>query len=281
MIKVIKAGFYDTIQDLGRLGYQNYGVPISGVMDMYSAKQANAILNNNLNDAVLEITIIGPKLQFSADTTICITGADISPKINSKDVKNNHIINVKKGDVLTFERLNYGIRCYLAVSGGLQSQLIFGSRSMYKNITYTEKLKVNDELQILEPANTFRKTNSTIKINTYHFSDKVIEVSKGPEFDLLTKQQKEILFSKEFLISKDNNRMAFQLQDVLENNLKPIITSLVLPGTVQLTPSGKLIILMKDCQTTGGYPRILQLKESSINIMAQKSTNHKIYFRLT
>ena len=74
--------------------------------------------------------------------------------------------------------------------------------------------------------------------------------------------------------------MAYQLKEPLENELTSIITSLVLPGTVQLTPSGKLIILMRDCQTTGGYPRILQLSEDSINRLAQKFTGDKINFIL-
>ena len=74
--------------------------------------------------------------------------------------------------------------------------------------------------------------------------------------------------------------MAYQLQESLENSLEPILTSGVLPGTVQLTPSGKLIILMRDCQTTGGYPRVLQLKESAINILAQKYTGQQIRFKL-
>ena len=87
--------------------------------------------------------------------------------------------------------------------------------------------------------------------------------------------------SKSFTISKENNRMAYQLEETLENDLKPIITSLVMPGTVQLTPSGKLIALMRDCQTTGGYPRVLQFSEKSICILSQKSTGNKVKFRLT
>ena len=83
-----------------------------------------------------------------------------------------------------------------------------------------------------------------------------------------------------YSISKDNNRMAYQILPVLKNSLESILTSPVLPGTVQLTPSGQLIILMRDCQTTGGYPRILQLTERSINILSQKTTNSVVKFSL-
>ena len=89
MIKVIKSGFYTTIQDLGRFGYQDFGVPVSGVMDEYSAQFANALLNNDKNDAVLEITMNGPTLQFDGYTLICISGADISPMLNGKEIKMN------------------------------------------------------------------------------------------------------------------------------------------------------------------------------------------------
>ncbi|MBT8302888.1 MAG: biotin-dependent carboxyltransferase family protein, partial [Bacteroidia bacterium] len=87
------------------------------------------------------------------------------------------------------------------------------------------------------------------------------------------------LFNQEFTISNTHSRMGYQLNEFLENDLKSILTSHVLPGTVQLTPSGKLLVLMRDAQTTGGYPRVLQLSESAINLMAQKNTNDKISFK--
>lgn len=280
MVKVIKTGFYSTIQDLGRYRFQQFGVPVSGVMDLYSAGIANAVLDNDENEAVLEITMTGPTLQFNCDTIICISGADISPMLNSRPIKLNGIVNIKKDDTLSFGKLKYGFRCYLAVFGGFQTELIMNSRSMFKDITSQNVLFVNDELSISEHTNSLIKSNASIKIIKNHFSSKEIKVYKGPEFDLLTKTQQRCLLSEEFSISKDNNRMAYQLVEPLKNNLKPIITSLVLPGTVQLTPSGKLIILMRDCQTTGGYPRVLQLRETSINVLSQKFTGNSIQFNL-
>ena len=120
MIKVIKAGYYSIIQDLGRFGFQQYGVPVSGVMDRYSSKLANALLNNEKNAAVLEITITGPMLQFNCNTLICVSGADISPRLNNESIKLNHVVIIKMGDVLSFGKLQYGFRSYLAVSGGFQ-----------------------------------------------------------------------------------------------------------------------------------------------------------------
>jgi biotin-dependent carboxylase-like uncharacterized protein len=278
MVKVLKAGFYSTLQDLGRFGFEKYGVPVSGAMDLYSAQLANALLHNSTEYALLEITMTGPELQFNHDTFICITGASMNPLLNQDAIKQNHVVKVSAGDILSFGKLELGFRSYLAISGGFQTELIMNSRSMYVNITSKVTINNGDALQIATPSNILERTHSAIKVNTNHFITKNIEVFKGPEFDELSKEQQKLLFSQGFTISKDNSRMAYQLNELVENNLKPIITSLVLPGTVQLTPSGKLIILTRDCQTTGGYPRVLQLKEASINVLVQKFVGNEIRF---
>ncbi len=278
MVRVIKPGFFSTIQDIGRIGYQHYGVPYSGVMDAYSASIANAILGNKKHAAVIEMSMTGATLEFKSDTNICISGADMSPQLNSVQIKRYKSIPVKANDVLLFGKTNFGFRSYLAVQGGFDTEIIMNSRSMYGGITNKHVLCKNDELPIpnLAPNNI---KHARIKVKTDHFITKYIEVFKGPEFDLLSFEQQEKLFSLPYTITKENNRMAYQLKETLENNLPSIITSSVLPGTVQLTPSGKLIILMRDCQITGGYPRVLQLKEASINVLAQKFTNQSIVFK--
>lgn len=280
MIKVLNPGFYSTIQDFGRLGFQEFGVPYSGVMDKKAATLANVLLGNNENDAVLEMTMTGAKLKFEIDACIAISGADMSAKLNESAIPLNKMILVKPNDVLSFGKLNYGFRCYLAVLGGFNTETVMKSRSMYQNITKQVKLQKNDELQTSTSNVSSKKHHASIKFNSTYINSSDIEVFKGPEFDFLSKDQQNKLFSKPFTISKDNNRMAYQLEETFQNDLKPIITSAVLPGTVQLTPSGKLIILMRDCQTTGGYPRVLQLKESSLDILAQKFTGKEIYFKL-
>ena len=135
---------------------------------------------------------------------------------------------------------------------------------MYQNITKQIALLKNDELQVSASTLLNKMHHASIKFDSSYIDFNDIDVFKGPEFEFLSKNQHQALFSKSFAISKDNNRMAYQLEESLNNDLQPIITSAVLPGTVQLTPSGKLIILMRDCQITGGYPRILQLKESAL-----------------
>ena len=126
----------------------------------------------------------------------------------------------------------------------------------------------------------FKTSNTSVKIDENHFNSKIITCFKGPEFFLLNKHQQEQLLTQNFSISKDNNRMGYKLEEVLENNLAQILTSSVMPGTVQLTPSGTLIVLMRDCQVTGGYPRVLQLTEASINAFAQEKSSNTFLFSL-
>ena len=280
MVKILKSGFYTTIQDLGRFGFQDNGVPFSGVMDRYAYKVANMLIGNDLNCSVLEITMTGPELQFNQETAICISGADMSPSLDDKAIFNNQVVNVTKGSILKFGKLKKGFRCYLAVKGGFQTETVMKSLSMYNGITSKSIIGKGDELKIESFSTKISKTHVSLKINSDYVSSKEIKAYKGPEYDLLSEKEKNLLATKTFTISKNYNRMAYQLEEPFKNTMDPIITSLVMPGTVQLTPSGQLIILMRDCQTTGGYPRVLQLDKSSINIMAQKYGGQQISFKL-
>lgn len=281
MLKVVKSGFYTTIQDSGRFGYRAFGVPISGSMDSYSSHYANFILGNNRDCAVLEITMSGPELHFQEPTQIAIAGADLTPKLNGKLISNNQVIDIKFNDVLSFAGLRNGLRCYLAIKGGLQSEVYLGSRSMYNTISESDTINVGEEIYYEKSPSNSIKTYSNLKYDHDLLSTKILEVENGPEYNKLPQELKNKLSKLQFKVSKFNNRMAYQLEPLMPNTIETILTSPVLPGTVQLTPNGNLIILMRDCQTTGGYPRVLQLTDRSLNIISQKRQGEKIFFRLT
>jgi len=281
MLKVVKSGFYTTIQDSGRFGYRAFGVPISGSMDSYSSHYANSILGNDRDCAVLEITMSGPELHFQEPTQIAIAGADLTPKLNGKLISNNQVIDIKFNDVLSFAGLRNGLRCYLAIKGGLQSEVYLGSRSMYNTISESDTINVGEEIYYEKLLSNSIKTYSNLKYDHDLLSTKILEVENGPEYNELPQELKNKLSKLQFKVSKFNNRMAYQLEPLMSNTIETILTSPVLPGTVQLTPNGNLIILMRDCQTTGGYPRVLQLTERSLNIISQKRQGEKIFFRLT
>ncbi len=275
MIKVIQPGLFTTIQDGGRHGYRNIGIPSSGFMDKESAWAANNIVDNDREESLIEITLKGPTLLFNSNYTISITGGDFNPLINDMPIKMYESINVKLGDTLKINNTKNGARCYLAISGGIDVKSIFGSKSFLSNISELYYLRKGDEIKISDNSN-----NKILKKNKLKFKlNRSMEVFKGPEFDLLSIKVKNMLFKNEFTI-RTNSRMAYNLEEKVQIGIKSIISSPVLPGSVQLTPSGKMIILHRDCQTTGGYPRILQLSRNSLNNLSQLKSGEKIELKL-
>jgi len=279
MLKVLQTGLYTSIQDLGRRGYRKYGVPLSGVMDMHAANQANLLLNNKASCAVLECTQTGPTLLFTLSTQIALCGAQMNAQLNKQPVALNKILSVKANDILSFGKLKLGMRCYIAVKDGFKTPLVLNSRSFYKPITAQQTLVAKQGIEYAAFDEPVNPGFATLSINRLSFEDTSIEVFKGPEFDLLNATQINFLKNTAFHIGI-NNRMAYQLRETINHKLPAVLTSAVLPGTVQLTPSGKLIILMRDAQTTGGYPRVLQLTQNAVNRLAQKKLNDKVVFSI-
>lgn len=281
MVNVLRSGFFTTVQDTGRFGYRDRGVPVSGVMDAFSALQVNTLLENDRDAALLEITMTGPTLEFQEDTYIAMGGAEMLATLNNEKIEDYRVYKINKGDVLAFGKLQKGFRVYLGIKDGFKTEPALGSRSFYRPITTSDSIKAGSILPY-SPCKAFEPKISKIKLDTV-LDDRSLEVYRGPEFERLTDRQLDRLFSNKFTIAKENNRMAYQLNEEIEGiegGRSSMLTSATLPGTVQLTPTGKLIVLMKDGQTTGGYPRILQLSDRSISILAQKRMGDPIFFTL-
>lgn len=278
MLNILKSGFYTTVQDTGRFGFRDKGVPVSGFMDMSTVYKLNMLLENDHDAAVLEMTMTGPTLEFEEDTFIVLGGAEMTVTLNNEPVKNYVILKVKAGDILSYGRLKKGFRAYLAIKNGFQSNKILGSRSYYNAITPNGMIKDKSEIEYKKQS-VFSPKLTGLKVDSI-LDETILMVGKGPEFNLLSDKQLESLFFKDFTIANENNRMAYQLNETIDSHTISMLTSATLPGTVQFTPSGKLIVLMKDGQTTGGYPRILQLTDRAISILAQKKTGDKISFKL-
>ncbi|MDT0607735.1 biotin-dependent carboxyltransferase family protein [Croceitalea rosinachiae] len=278
MLKVLKPGFFTSIQDNGRYGYRNKGVPISGAMDSRALNMVNSLLENPVNAAALEITMTGPTLIFEEETYVSLSGGVISATLNNEPIENYKVYKVEKGDIISYGRLESGFRGYLAVKGGFSLKKTLGSSSQYFPLTAKRCISEKDEIPF-EPTLNFVPKISELKIDSY-LTEKQLQVSRGPEYTILNDKQLEALFSKGFTVAKENNRMAYQVSEFIEGHSIPMLTSATLPGTIQLTPAGKLIILMKDGQTTGGYPRILQLTEEAVCVLAQKKSGDSINLKL-
>ena len=275
MIKFISKGLYTTIQDDGRFGYRNIGVPSSGYMDRESAQTANLIIDNPINNPVIEATLIGPTIKFEKSTFICITGSDFNPMLNESRISLYTPVKVNKGDILKINNSSIGSRCYISIKGGIKVDKVLGSKSYYPQISDSSIIEKGDEFKFetnnSEPS--YKLINQKFELN------KNLKVFKGPEFNSLNKGSINKIIDQEFSIGI-NNRMAYNLKEKIQAGTTSIISSPVIPGTVQLTPSGQMIILHRDCQTTGGYPRILQLDEKSLNNLAQLRIGDKIKFEI-
>ena len=278
MLNIIKSGFFTTVQDYGRFGYRDKGVPVAGAMDSFTVSKLNTLLENDENSAVLEITMTGPTLEFEQDTYIVLGGAEMSVTLNEKPINNYKVYKVKSGDVLTYGKLLKGFRGYLGIKDGFNTAVVLGSRSFFRPITEQDSIKKLSSLPYTK-CKLFNPKISELKVASV-LDKSQLEVYKGPEYELLTDKQLSQIFYKEFSVANENNRMAYQFNEAIEGNTFSMLTSATLPGTIQLTPAGKLIILMKDGQTTGGYPRILQLSDMAISILSQKKSGDLISFKL-
>lgn len=279
MLKVLKSGFYTTLQDKGRFGFRHKGVPVSGTMDDLARHRVNTLLENQISASVLEITMTGPTLLFEAPTYICLGGAKLAVTLNNSPIENHKVYKINEGDIVSYGRLEKGFRSYLGIKKGFRGQKVLESHSQYFPLTRERCIRDGGKIDY-ETIVSFDPKLSNLKVRSYLDANE-LKVAIGPEYSLLSEEQQKKLFERSFSVSKENNRMAYQLQEAIEGHSISMLTSATLPGTVQITPSGKLIVLMKDGQTTGGYPRILQLTKEAISILAQKRAGDTIRFIAT
>jgi len=279
-ITFIQPGILTSVQDDGRKKMSHFGIPYSGAMDHISYSKANQILGNDKGNACLEMTLVGPEMSFESETQIVFTGATAVILQNDQKVPLGKILQISAGDSVKVVKLLQGQWLYMGIKGGIESELIAGSRSFYDGITKKSKISKGDKLFYLSDPKPFVPVNSHPKIKADWFETETIQVYKGPEWRLLTKIQQGIFLKNPFTLSKLQNRMGIHLNELVTNTLSEILTAPVYPGTIQLTPSGKPIILMRDAQVTGGYPRIFHVCESSLNILSQKRPGEKIVFSL-
>jgi biotin-dependent carboxylase-like uncharacterized protein len=280
----LKSGLQTTIQDLGRIGHQQVGIPVSGAMDKASARLANDLVGNPAEYPLFEITLLGPSIRFEGACQIAITGATLSPEINGQAIALNQTINVSDGDLLNFGRPIAGCRAYLAVRGQWKVTKWLGSCSASTSkgeiATPDSWIKKDACIEVESDSPIPLKTASeTLQLDALQTP---IKVMQGPEFHLFSNLFVGLFFSKTFTITPDSNRMGYRLKEPIEGyeSLGEIISSGVIPGTIQITNAGQAIVLMADAQTTGGYPRLLNLLTPEIDRMAQLKPGDQVRFEL-
>lgn len=268
-----------SLQDEGRLSGAQYGIPYSGAMDQSSFRWANHLLKNKCNAVALELAQPGLRIQFDQACLIAITGANALVTLNQIKVPNSSLISITAGDILEIGAFLSGCRLYLCIQGGFQVERYLESGSDFESITFPSKRSTQDLLTYFSYPQ-LKNLSAKPKWVTSWFESPEIEAYRGSDWGLLSLAQQKLICSTTFHLSKFSNRMGIQLEEVVSNQLEEVPTNPVFPGTVQLTPGGKIIVLMRDAGVTGGYPRILQLTEEGQSILAQKKVGDPIRFQL-
>ncbi|MCC8127736.1 MAG: biotin-dependent carboxyltransferase family protein [Clostridiales bacterium] len=285
-IRILKAGMLTTVQDLGRNGYQSQGFPVSGVMDHRSFMIANLLVDNPENEAVLEFTLIGPTLEFTADTIIAITGGDFQPQLNGKPAPMYTAIYIHKGDTLKFGSARTGSRGYISFSSYLQIPVVMGSRctNMKASIGGFKGRKLQDGDYIgfrikrrYLPFFLSRK----LELDEFDQEEATLRVVMGPQDKKFTKEGIATFLNSEYTVTSEFDRMGCRLEGpyIASKDGSDIISDGICMGSIQVPSHGKPIILLSDRQTTGGYAKIATVATVDIPKLVQRKTDHKIRFK--
>lgn len=288
LIEVIKPGMLTTIQDRGRLSFQKYGISACGAMDALSFRLANILVGNEENEAALEVTLVGPHLKFLADGMIAITGADLSPTINGVKVPLWKTIKVFEGDILRFGVSKDGsCRAYIAAGGGIDVPLVMGSRSTFTRGSFGglegRALAAGDILSIQASRSRSLSMEGRMIPPVYipdFAKERKIRFILGPQSDEFTEEGVQTLCSSTYRILNESDRMGFRLEGpVVTHSTGPdIISDYITMGSIQVPGNGKPIVLMADCQMTGGYTKIGVVIGVDIPYLAQKKPGDAIQF---
>ncbi|MFB1081830.1 biotin-dependent carboxyltransferase family protein [Jeotgalibacillus sp. JSM ZJ347] len=295
MMKVVEPGLLSSIQDNGRRGHQESGMIISGVMDTFSMRIANTLVGNVEGEAVLEITLTGPTIEFQDDQLIAICGADFSATIDGIPAPLWRPVAVKKGSTLHMKFSKVGCRGVIAVGGGFNVPEVLGSKSTYLRAQIGgyegRSLEKEDILQIGNRSDRSQNIYEKVSKNPVNWSvsgaytndvynRSVMRVIPGKQYDDFTEESRACFFEQDYKISKQSDRMGFRLDgENLECGLSgDMLSEGVAFGTVQVPADGQPIILLADRQTLGGYPKIGQIASVDLPSLIQKKPGEAISF---
>ena len=290
-VSILRSGVLDTIQDVGRYGYGNLGINISGPMDHYAMKVANILVSNPTEKPVLEIHFPGPQILFEQNALISLTGADFAPTINGEPVHMWKPLVVRRKSVLLFSHREWGARCYLSVHGGFcvpkwlrsSSTNLKAKAGGWKG----RKLEKGDEINFGEtslyyPAllkeNNVAELPWSIDRKAVYQLEHEIGFIPGHEWSLLSEESQQRLLQSNFIIHPSSDRMGYNLRgpEISPMENFQLVSSAVSFGTIQLLPNNQLIILMADHQTTGGYPRIGHVISAHLPKLAQLAASDSL-----
>jgi antagonist of KipI len=289
-IMVVKPGWLTTVQDLGRYGYQQYGVPVSGAMDRYAYLVANRLIGNRDHDAALELTLKGPELLFEHDSVIAVTGADLTPSVNGVGVPLWTSLLVQASSRMTFGTRRAGARCYLAVAGGVNVPVVLGSRSTHlSSKTGGVKGRALTRGDILIGGAPLPHQRATIghglpeKLRPVYSTVATLRIVPGPQRISFSEQALGVLTTSPYRLSSQSDRMGYRIEGpkLAHAGSEQWISDGTAMGALQIPPDEQPILLMADRQTTGGYPKIAVVISADLHLAGQLMPGDTVTFKMT
>jgi len=287
----IRAGFLTSVQDLGRTGFREFGVSTSGALDSFALRVANLLVGNDEGAAGLETTLGGLQLRFDDERIVAWCGGEFDVHIGSTALPAGHKAFLRAGEELKFSRPQIGCRCWLAVSGGIDVPLVLGSRSTDLRATFGgfegRTLRDGDVIPLGIPQRS--QTAATAGISSWTAPhdwispakrDPILRFVRGSDSSRFNDVTIQHFASEAFTVLPDSDRMGvrFDSPELQREDNVDLTSEAVAPGTIQVPPSGKPILLLGDCQTIGGYPKMAHVITVDLGIAAQLRAGDHVRF---
>lgn len=280
------AGPFTTVQDMGRYGYQRYGIPPSGAMDGFALQIANILVGNKRNEAGLEITFAGFTATFEGECEIAITGADLGATLNGKVITPWQSVHVWNGDVLKFQKIKSGCRAYLSINGGVDVPEILGSRSTYTRANmggYQGRKLRNGDVIDIGKSHLFAFHDVKVPAHMIPlYLDRKIRVILGPENNRFSKREIEKFLFSNYYLTEQSDRMGYRLNGPALKTRRGkygVLSNGVVLGAIQIPPDGQPMVMMAEHQTVGGYVKISTVISADIPLLAQLRPGDKLSFK--
>lgn len=290
MIEVLNPGPLTSIQDLGRYGARKFGVGQSGAMDDFAFQIANQLIGNPENTVGLELTLGNLTLLFHQDMTVSYTGADCFLTVDGVSIPSWYCFTVKAGQKLKTEFPKCGIRSYLAFQGGIKVPSLMESCStdlkgcfgggFGRALQKGDRFEVNSSKQPLQIKRWFGLSRRVIEDDMKARAG-IVRFIPGSAWESLEQSEKSHFLKHHWVVSSQSNRLGYRLEgEPLKINVPELRSHGILPGCIQVPPSGEPIIQLNDANTCGGYPTIGTVITTDMHILAQARPRDELTFEV-
>lgn len=291
---ILRAGFLTTVQDLGRIGFCEFGVSVGGALDRHALRVANLLAGNEESAAGLEIALGGLRIRFDDERTVAWCGGDFDVCVGSTSLPSGHAGSLRAGDEVIFNSPKVGCRSWLAISGGIDVPIVLASRSTDLRGNFGgldgRPLRDGDVISLgktrrsqTAATETISSWSAPIDWTTTAEAEPALRFIRGSEWDRFNASSHLALTNETFAVSPDSDRMGARLEgaELKRTEDVDLVSEAVAPGTIQVPPNGNPIILLGDCQTIGGYPKIAHVITVDLPIAAQLRAGDLVRFQET